>query len=52
MRVGAPTVLQVIQEADRNFKVLKKSGRTPEDVVEQMSTALDEWIQVVLGGAA
>jgi len=50
VRVGAPTILQVIQEADRNFKVTKKSGRTAEDVTEQMSTALDDWIQGVLGG--
>ena len=50
VRVGAPTVLQVIEEADRNFKVLKKSGRTAEDVVEQMSASLDDWIQSVLGG--
>ncbi len=49
VRVGAPTVLQVIQEADHNFKVLKKSGRTPEDVAEQMSSSLEDWIQSVLG---
>ncbi|MEM7409118.1 MAG: alpha/beta family hydrolase [Myxococcota bacterium] len=51
-RVGAPTILKVIQEADHKFKVLKKSGRTPEEVYEQMSNALDEWIQALLGGTA
>jgi predicted alpha/beta-hydrolase family hydrolase len=50
VRVGAPTILQVIQEADHNFKVLKKSGRTAEDVAEQMSATLEDWIQGVLGG--
>ena len=30
-RVGAPTTLQVLQEADNQFKVLKKSGRTDEE---------------------
>lgn len=52
VRVGAPTVLQTIEEADKNFKVLKKSGRTHEDVVEQMTNALDDWIQSVLGGTS
>ena len=50
VRVGAPTVLRVIQEADRQFKVLKKSGRTQPEVLEQMANALDEWIQSILGG--
>lgn len=47
--VGAPTTLQVVEEADRNFKVLKKSGRKPEEVSEEMLASLDSWIQKVLG---
>jgi uncharacterized protein len=50
VRVGAPTVLRVVTEADRQFKVLKKSGRTQEQALEQMTSALDEWIQNILGG--
>jgi uncharacterized protein len=50
VRVGAPTLLQVIPEADRDFKVLKKSGRAREDVNRQMVDALDDWIQHILGG--
>jgi predicted alpha/beta-hydrolase family hydrolase len=50
VRVGAPTVLRVVNEADRQFKVLKKSGRTQEDVLSQITGALDEWIQNILGG--
>ena len=50
VRVGAPTVLRVIGEADRQFKVLKKSGRTQAEMMEQMTNALDEWIQSILGG--
>ena len=49
VRVGAPTVLKVIAEADRTFKVLKKSGRTQEEVTEEMTRALDEWIRSILG---
>lgn len=52
IRVGAPTVLQVIEEADHHFKVLKKSGRTPEDVAEQMSSSLEDWMQSVLGATS
>lgn len=48
LRVGAPTTLQVIEEADRRFKVLKKSGRTEEEVREEVLTALDTWIQKVM----
>jgi predicted alpha/beta-hydrolase family hydrolase len=52
IRVGAPTVLQVIEHADQHFKVLKKSGRTPEGVAEQMSSSLEDWIQSVLGATS
>jgi len=48
-RVGAPTTLHVCQEADHNFKVLKKSGRTPEDVHTELMELIDGWIEKVLG---
>lgn len=51
VRVGAPTVLEVVEEADRHFKVLKRSGRSAEEVRDQITNALDEWIQKILGGA-
>jgi predicted alpha/beta-hydrolase family hydrolase len=49
-RVGAPTTLHVVEEADRNFKVLKKSSRSEEEVQEEIVKAVDEWIQKILGG--
>jgi predicted alpha/beta-hydrolase family hydrolase len=49
-RVGAPTTLHVVEEADRNFKVLKKSNRSEEEVQEEIVKAVDEWIQKILGG--
>lgn len=52
VRVGAPTLLQVIGGADRHFKVLKKSGRTPEQVIEELTNSLDDWIQKILGETA
>lgn len=49
MRVGAPTTLHVVEEADHHFKVAKKSGRTDEDVREEILATLDGWIGKVLG---
>jgi predicted alpha/beta-hydrolase family hydrolase len=51
-RVGAPTSLFVSEEADRHFKVSRKSGRDPEAVRQELADALDDWIQKVLGGTA
>ena len=49
-RVGAPTTLYVVEEADHGFRVAKKSGRTPEDVQQELLNALEGWIRKVLGG--
>lgn len=49
-RVGAPTHLHVVDEADHLFKVAKKSGRTPEEVTEEILAALDAWFEKVVGG--
>lgn len=43
-RIGAPTTLHVVGEADRQFKVLKKSGRTEEEVQAEVLRATDAWI--------
>jgi predicted alpha/beta-hydrolase family hydrolase len=47
-RVGAPTTLQICQEADQHFKVLKKSDRTEEEVRAEILDKLDGWITKVL----
>jgi predicted alpha/beta-hydrolase family hydrolase len=47
-RVGAPTTLHVCQEADHQFKVLKRSERTQEEVREEILAAIEGWIQKVL----
>jgi hypothetical protein len=49
-RVGAPTRLQVVEDGDQNFKVLKKSGRTEEQVNQEILTASDSFIEQVLDG--
>jgi predicted alpha/beta-hydrolase family hydrolase len=48
LRVGAPTTLHVMDDADQNFKVLKKSGRAPEEVREELMGLIDGWISKVL----
>lgn len=48
-RVGAPTALHVVEEADRDFKVTKKSHRTDEEVRDEVLNTVDGWIQKVLG---
>ena len=49
-RVGAPTTLQVVQDADQHFRVLKKSHRTDEQVREELLASLDAWIHKVVDG--
>jgi predicted alpha/beta-hydrolase family hydrolase len=51
-RVGAPTALQVVKEADHHFKVLKKSGRSDEEVRDELLAYLDAWIHKVADGIA
>lgn len=47
-RVGAPTNLQVCREADQNFKVLKKSDRTDDEIQSEVLEGLDGWIRKIL----
>lgn len=47
-RVGAPSGLHVAHEADHHFKVLKKSGRSQEQVLAEMLEVVDAWIDKIL----
>ena len=49
LRVGAPTALHAVQEADKNLHVPKKSGRTDEEVRAELLDVIDSWIQKVVG---
>lgn len=49
LRVGAPTALHVIEEADQTFRVPRKTGRTAADVQREIFTTVDGWIERVLG---
>lgn len=48
-RVGAPTQLHAVADADQNFKVLKKSSRSQEETYQGMLAVIDSWIEKVLG---
>lgn len=43
-RLGHRAELHWVQEADHSFGVLKRSGRTPEDVLAEIQTALLGWL--------
>ena len=44
-RVGAPTRLHLVEEADSNFRVTKKSGIEPAAVHAAVLDSLASWIQ-------
>ena len=48
-RVGAPTALHVCREADHQLRVLKKSGRSEEEIRAEVQGVVDAWIQKVVG---
>lgn len=50
-RVGAPTTLHLLAEADQHFHVLKKSGRTDEMVRLEILTHLEAWMEKVSQGS-
>ena len=49
-RIGAPTSLHVVQDADHGFGLIKRTARTPEEVMEEALTTLDGFVQKALGG--
>jgi len=48
LRIGAPNTLHVVKEADHQFHVTKKSGRTAEEVEGEVGTVIDSWIRRLL----
>ena len=43
-KLGARATLHVVEAADHGFEVLKGSGRTGEQVIEELATTIAEWI--------
>jgi predicted alpha/beta-hydrolase family hydrolase len=50
--LGSRARLHVVEGGDHSFKVLKRSGRTDTDVMEELAGAISEWVDGVLGGSA
>ena len=48
-RIGAPTALHLAEAADHHFKVLKKSGRSEEEIHQEVVGVTDSWIEKILG---
>jgi len=48
-RVGAPVQLHVVEGADHGLRVPKKSGRTGEQVAQELLITLESWIHHTLG---
>jgi len=51
-RVGAPVQLHVVDEADHQLRVPKRSGRKSEQVSAEVLAALEGWMKKTLGGAS
>lgn len=43
--LGKRATLHVVEGADHSFKVLKRSGRTDGDVMEELAQAIVEWVE-------
>ncbi len=51
-RLGARATLHVVDGADHGFHVLKRSGRTDEEVLDELADVTKGWIRRVLDEAA
>jgi hypothetical protein len=44
-RLGKRATLHIVEHADHSFHVLKRSGRTDEEVMEELLDTLAAWIR-------
>lgn len=51
-KLGARAKLHIIEHADHGFDVLKRSGRTPDQVLGEIVTTLASWMERVAGAPA
>ena len=49
VRIGAPTSLHVVEEADNRFKIPKRAGRSEPEVWADLLARIDAWIQKLTG---
>lgn len=48
-RIGAPSNLHIVPDADHTFRVPKKSGRSEEEVESEILATLEAWMRQTLG---
>ena len=46
--LGSRATLHVVDGADHGFNVLKRSGRTPADVMDELTRTMEEWAASLL----
>ncbi len=46
---GGPQVLHVVDGGDHSFAVLRRSGRTAEDVLDEITSAVASWLTPLIG---
>ncbi|HUE96039.1 MAG TPA: alpha/beta family hydrolase [Longimicrobiaceae bacterium] len=46
--LGARATLQVVEGADHGFRVLKRSGRAADEIMEELAGAVGEWLSSTL----
>ncbi|MGH7498740.1 MAG: alpha/beta hydrolase family protein [Gemmatimonadales bacterium] len=51
-RLGSRTTLHRVEGGDHSFAVLKRSGRTPEDVMTEIADTITGWARSLLPGGA
>mgnify|MGYP003693717075 CR=1 FL=1 len=50
-RLGARATLHVVEGAEHSFHVLKRSGRTDADVLEELADTMAAWSSTLVGAA-
>ena len=50
-RLGPNWTMHWLEHADHSFHVLRKSGRTDAEVLSEVASASDRWLEVVLGAS-
>ena len=51
-RLGSEATLHVVESADHSFEVLKRSGRTGTEVLEELAVAIERWCRSLLSREA
>lgn len=51
-RIGAPTQISVVRDADHNLSLVKRSSRTAEEVQDEVRLIVEEYLARTAGGGA